>query len=169
MSLPRFLIFVFAILSLTRSAEAQPLFPEKCIGTWKGMMHLYNQSTLRDSVSVTFTVARTTEANVWTWRTEYHSAKMPMTKDYRLKLKDATKKIFVTDEGGGLELTDYQVGNKLYSVFETEVILLTASYELRGDELIFEVTSGKKEEPTHPEVSNYSTSSVQRVVYRREK
>ena len=169
MRLSHFQTILFAILTTTLSARAQSFFPEKCLGTWKGMMHLYNQGALRDSVPVTFTVARTAEINVWTWRTEYHSVKMPMTKDYRLKLKDAGKKVFVTDEGGGLELTDYQVGNKLYSVFSTAGVLLTASYELRGNELIFEVTSGKKEEATHPEVSNYSTTSVQRVVYRREK
>lgn len=91
-----------------------------------------------------------------------------MVKDYVLRVKDRTKKVFVTDEGGGLELTDYQTGNKLYSVFETGGILLTANYELRGGELVFEVTSGKKEPAQHPGVANYAVSAVQRIVLTRE-
>jgi hypothetical protein len=75
----------------------------------------------------------------------------------------------VTDEGGGLELTDYLVGNKLYSVFETGGFLLTSSYELLGDHLIFEVTSGKKETATHSEVATYATDNLQRVIFEKEK
>ncbi len=44
--------------------------------------------------------------------------------------------------------------------------MLTSSYELHGDELIFEVTSGKKIED-RKEVTNYSVLSLQRVVFRR--
>ncbi|MCA4896292.1 MAG: hypothetical protein ING84_14935 [Cytophagales bacterium] len=86
-----------------------------------------------------------------------------MIKDYKLKLKDGDRNLYVTDEGEGLELTDYLVGNKLYSIFETQGVMLTASYELRGEEMIFEVTSGKKATVTHPQVTTFGTTSVQRV------
>ena len=154
-------------LLFSLSGIAQELFPEKCIGRWTGMMYIYQYGQVRDSVPVRFTV-KPLSPDSWTWKTEYLSPRMPMTKDYVLRLKDREKKIFVTDEGGGLELTDYQTGNKLYSVFETGGIMLTASYEWRGDQLIFEVTSGKKEEAKHPEVTTYSTTSVQRVAFKRD-
>lgn len=155
-------------MALSLTGIAQDLFPEKCLGRWAGMMYIYQHGHVRDSVPVRFTVKALT-AESWTWKTEYLSTKMPMTKDYVLRLKDRDKKLFVTDEGGGLELTDYQTGNKLYSVFETGGIMLTASYEWQGDQLIFEVTSGKKEEAKHPEVNTWSVSAVQRLVFTREK
>ncbi|MFY8037035.1 MAG: hypothetical protein ACOVMQ_07705 [Cyclobacteriaceae bacterium] len=159
-------ILIFVLMSW--NGAAQPLFADRCVGTWKGMMHIYHLGKLRDSVEVKLTVAAEA-VHVWTWRMEYLSAKMPMVKDYKLRLKDVDKNLYVTDEGGGLELTDYLTENKLYSIFETQGIMLTSEYELRGDELIFEVTSGKKETISHPEVSNYSTTSVQRVTLKRVK
>jgi hypothetical protein len=44
--------------------------------------------------------------------------------------------------------------------------MLTSSYELQGDDLIFEVTSGKKIED-RKEVTNYSVLGLQRVVFKR--
>jgi len=40
---------------------------------------------------------------------------------------------------------------------------------LHDNELIFEVTSGKKEGGTHPEINTYSTDNLQRVVLKRKK
>jgi hypothetical protein len=149
------------------AAQCQQLFPEKCLGSWQGTLHIFQYGQLRDSVPVLFTV-NPLGTDAWTWKMEYRSEKMPMTKDYVLRLKDREKHIFVTDEGNGVELTDYQTGDKLYSVFETAGILLTASYELRGESLVFEVTSGKKEESKNKELASFATSTVQRVVLRRE-
>lgn len=161
------ILLIFFQIIVVQAQKAN--FPDACIGTWKGTMYMYKHGTLKDSVQVRLTVAKHTDPNAWTWKTEYLSAQRPAVKDYVLRLKDAAKNLYVTDEGGGLELTDYLVGNKLYSVFETGGFLLTASYELIGDRLIFEVTSGKKETATHSEVVNYATDNLQRVVFEREK
>lgn len=162
-------IILVLFLSSSFSTFAQTLFPEKCLGVWHGMMHIYNQGILRDSVKVKFTVAKTTDVNAWTWKMEYLSKKMPMVKDYVLKLKDKEKGIYSTDEGGGLELMDYQFGNKLYSVFEVSGVLLTASYEwIDKSNLVFEVTSCKKGESPVKDITNFSVANVQRVVMRKQ-
>lgn len=141
------LLSISILLSLGVHAQ---LFPEKCIGTWTGMMHLYKQGSLTDSVKIRFTVTRRHEPDTWTWKMEYLSDKMPMVKDYVLRLKDRTTRTYVTDEGGGVELIDHEFGDKLYDVFETSGVLLTATYELQGGRLIFEVTSGKRLPETKP-------------------
>jgi hypothetical protein len=46
--------------------------------------------------------------------------------------------------------------------------MLTSSYELKGDQLIFEVSSGKKIEGNN-EVVNYSVINLQKVVFNRVK
>lgn len=162
-------VLLIILLGNSVSMSAQTLLPEKCIGVWQGMMHIYNQGIIRDSVKVKFTVAKTAEANAWTWKMEYLSEKMPIVKDYVLKLKDKEKGIYSTDEGGGLELMDYQFGNKLYSVFEVSGVLLTASYEwIDKSNLVFEVTSGKKGESPVKDITNFSVANVQRVVMRKQ-
>jgi hypothetical protein len=157
-------ILILALIGISSLVHAQHNYIKTCEGTWKGIMHIYRHGALRDSVAITLTIAPKAEAGVWTWRTEYHSTKMPMTKDYVLRVKDAAKKIYVTDEGGGLELTTYQQGAKLYNVFETAGVMLTSTYECLGKRIIFEVTSGKKEAGGHAEVVNFSVDNLQRAV-----
>jgi hypothetical protein len=165
----RLLFLSLMLLGILQTSFAQKTFVDQCLGQWKGMMYIYSRSKLVDSVLVRFTAAPTDKPDAWTWKTEYISEKLPMVKDYVLRVKDAAKGRYVTDEGDGIELSEYVFGNKMYSVFETGGILLTSSYELRGRELIFEVTSGEKLEATNEEVTNYSTNNLQRVVLHREK
>ncbi len=156
-------------LIVTINTSAQSTFGERCLGSWEGMMHIYSRGALKDSVLVRLTVEKTNTSNAWTWRTDYLSARMPMTKDYILRLPDPTKNKYITDEGDGVELTDYLYGNKLYSIFETHEVFLTSTYELIGNELIFEVTSGKMEPITSSEIKTYSTDNLQRVVFKKKK
>ena len=142
-------------------------FPDQCVGTWNGTMNIFSRGSLKDSVKVILTVAKGSQPNEWTWKTEYLSEKLPMTKDYVLRLKDVEKNIYVTDERNGIELMDYIFNNKLYSIFETQGIFLTSSYELRDKDLIFEVTSGKKTSTTDQQVTNYSVDNLQRVVFKK--
>jgi len=161
---------VLLLLALLSALTSHAQLPKPWLGTWSGTMSIQRQGAVVDSVPVRLTIAPRPEAGVWTWKTEYLSKTRPMTKDYLLRVKDAAKGLYITDEGEGVELTDYLFGNKFYSVFEVEGVLLTATYELRGDELIFEVTSG----PTITRgaagpVTNYPVNNLQRVVYRRAK
>lgn len=160
------IILIFSILITLNNVNAQS-FPDKCVGTWKGTMHIFSRGSLKDSVKVILTVAKTSQPNEWVWKTEYLSEKLPMSKDYILRLKDADKNIYVTDEKNGIELMDYLFKNKLYSIFETQGIFLTSSYELHDKELVFEVTSGKKISVADQPVINYTVDNVQRVVFQK--
>lgn len=48
-------------------------------------------------------------------------------KDHVLGLKDSTRNIYVTDKGDGVELLDYLIENRLYSIFETNGVFLTTT------------------------------------------
>jgi hypothetical protein len=159
------LIILFLISMNTVHAQA---FPDRCLGTWKGTMHIFSRGSLKDSVKVILTIAKGSKPNEWIWKTEYLSEKLPMTKDYIVRLKDSEKNIYVTDEQNGIELIDYLFENKLYSNFETEGLFLTSSYELRGRELIFEVTSGNKISTLAQSVLNFSIDHLQRVVFKKD-
>jgi hypothetical protein len=156
------LIFLFSITSIF----AQASFPEKCLGVWTGTMHIYNRGSLVDSVPIKLNVTRTNAPDTFIWKTEYLSTKNPMVKDYKLVISDAGKGVFKTDEGDGIFLIDYLFENKLYSVFETQGILLTSTYEWLGNQIIFEVTSGK-ELQTINGVKSYSVLNLQKAVLRK--
>lgn len=165
----RKIYFVIILLALIVKVNAQNDFISKCIGKWQGTMCIYSAGKLRDSVKVELTIAKTSTLNVWTWKTDYKSEKMPVVKDYKMKLSDTKPNCYITDEGDGIELENYLFNNKLYNVFETEGIMLTSSYELLNDKLIFEVTSGKKTSKDSSQVTNFSVSSLQRVIFSKVK
>ena len=120
-----------------------------------------------DSVAVSHRIRQAEREGAYVWRTEYHSEKMPVVKDYVLRTKDASRGLFLIDEGGGLELTAFLMGPRMLSTFEIKGALLTANYEIRGDELIFEVTSNKKDAETGGGVTNYAVNTLQRAVLER--
>ena len=129
-------------------------------------MHIYNRGSLVDSVTIKLNVTRTNAPDTFVWKTEYLSEKFPMVKDYKLVISDAGKGVFITDEGDGIILMDYLFENKLYSVFETQGILLTSTYEWLGNQIIFEVTSGKELQTTHG-VKSYSVLHLQKAILRK--
>ena len=145
---------------------AQTSFPEKCLGIWIGTMHIFSRGSLVDSVPIKLNVTRTNAPDTFIWKTEYLSTKNPMVKDYKLVISDAGKGVLKTDEGDGTFLIDYLFENKLYSVFETQGILLTSTYEWLGNQIIFEVTSGKELQTTNG-VKSYSVLNLQKAVLRK--
>jgi hypothetical protein len=158
----------FCILFSWLSLNAQTSFPEKCLGIWTGTMHIYNRGLLVDSVTIKLNVTRTNAPDTFVWKTEYLSEKFPMVKDYKLVISDAGKGVFITDEGDGIILMDYLFENKLYSVFETQGILLTSTYEWLGNQIIFEVTSGKELQTTLG-VKSYNVLNLQKAILRKMK
>lgn len=142
-------------------------FVEECEGVWFGSMQIYARGVLVDSVAVRLTVTPIpSEENRWVWNTEYLSDKMPMTKAY--VLIQQSESTFLLDEGDGVLLTNTVFGNKMYSLFKVDKTWLTASYELLGDTLIFEVTSGQRSKQKSKDAKNYSVDYVQRVVLKKQ-
>ena len=159
------LSILYFFLAMFFNSNAQARFPESCVGNWEGKMFIYGQGMLRDSVDVALTVEVISDST-WKWKTEYFSTKYPVVKDYKLRYVE--KNIYAMDEGDGIELLTYHFHNKLLSSFETEGIYLTVNYELINDNLVFEVTSGKKIPATNS-VINYSIDNLQKVIFHRKK
>lgn len=162
----KYVLFILTLLlSSFADLRSQTLFPDQCIGKWTGMMQIWQRGELRDSVKVEFTVARITDSS-WQWRMDYLSAARPLTKDYVLRKKSATR--FVTDEGDGIQLDEFVFGNKMYCLFKVGGGTLTASYELLGNgQLLFEVTSAGAPTPTGSGVENFPVTSIQKALLTR--
>lgn len=157
-------ILISLCLCIAQLAIGQHDFVSQCEGVWTGTMNIYAQGEkVPNGPNVTFTVKTVIKDSSWTWRTDYDSKKYGrMSKDYTLKVKDASKGHYLLDEGDGISL-DYQVsGSKMYAVFEVEGTVLSSTYELRKDQLIFEVYSSPKSRDT-TQVLSHRVQNVQRV------
>lgn len=159
-------IALLLVCQLPMLAFGQQHFPDRCVGTWEGTMHIWARGAVRDSVPIRLTIARQNDST-WTWRTDYLSTRQPMTKDYLLRLVDAATQRYATDERDGILLDGWVYGNKLYEVFETGPILLTSTYDLQApNRMVFEVTAGSKQD-VRVEVTSHPVTSVQRAVLQR--
>jgi hypothetical protein len=158
----KFLLYLFFVFSLF-PLSGQSSFPEKWLGAWSGIMQIYSKGALTDSLPIKLYISKTNAADTFIWKTEYLSEKFPMVKDYKLVLFDVAKGVYLTSEGDGINLWDYLFDQKFYSVFETQGILLTSTYELKGNQILFEVTSGK-ELVTENGVKSYSVLNLQRAL-----
>lgn len=171
----RLVIAIGIVLSLTAYSQERIhyntgtqdlLFPEKCLGIWEGTMYLYHHGVLNDSVPVRFTAARTETDETFIWKTEYLSETRPAIKDYKLVVDDEDAGRYILDEGDGIELIEYNVGNKLYCLFNVDDAYLCSFTELIGDKLIHEVTSGEEFNEVEG-IKNVSFSHVQRCIMHR--
>lgn len=126
-------------------------------------MYIFNNKKLLDSVDIVLTVAKLQNESEYKWNTEYLSTKLPMVKDYIMRIPSDGSNKYILDEKDGIELFGYLFGNKMYFMFETAGFLLTSNYELNNDNLIFEVSSAMKIDSDH-EVINYSVNNLQRAV-----
>lgn len=126
-------------------------------------MYLFKEGALIDSVPLGLEIKQKTDS-VFQWKMQYLSEKMPVTKDYYLVFKGGNH--YQIDEGDGIKIGTYLFVNRLVSQFETEGILLTSTYELRGNELYFEVTSGTKEK-SDADVHSYHVGFLQYVRFRK--
>jgi hypothetical protein len=160
------IIHLLFFISLLSGLNGQCEFPEKCLGVWEGNMKIYSEGILKDSVNVRLTVENGNDQDIYNWKTEYLSDKYPVVKDYRMKCPSKGSNKYIIDEGDGIEIFEYLFENKLYSVFETSGYLLTSTYELIDEKLIFEVTSGIKIK-TEDKIQNYSVRTLQRVVLQK--
>ena len=170
----RLFFSVVVLTILTVNLCAQEPFTKKSLGVWKGQMHMFAKGFLYDSIEVKLFVKETADSSTVTWRKEYYDKDTTRVKDYKLRHEPYSKpnpkrNIYTLDEGDGIELPIYRFGNKLYSVFDTEGIMLTSSYQFQNDStLIFEVSSGEKIEGSSSEVNSYTIDYLQRIVFHKE-
>lgn len=137
-------------------------------GKWIGTMYIQKVGKTIDSFPTVLTIKTIKPDSIWQWKTEFLSPKMPVVKDYLLKVKDLSRGVYITDEGDGIELLNYCFGNKMYSQFETAGFFLTATYEWKDDEIIYELTSASKIKRSSMDITNYNISTLQKVTFIKE-
>jgi hypothetical protein len=164
MNLRTLVASTFFLLCFSAHSSAQIL--KEWHGEWHGKMQMYKNGQEIDTVEVLLTIEPINDSTL-TWRTEYKSVKQPVTKDYTMKSVDLSSGVYATDEGEGVLLETYLIDHTLYNVFEVEGIMLTATYRLMGNDIFFEVTSGKKGKIVAGGVTNFSVNYLQKVHFKR--
>lgn len=137
------LVFVCLLAgSLAHGAEKE-LLPVAWHGNWQGSMLVYGRpNTPPQRVALGLNIAPVPEKNQLTWTLQYGEGDKKSVRPYVL-IRTPQGQLQI-DEQNGIVLDVDLTGNVIYSQFEVNGSLLTARYELRDKELLFEIVSAQK-------------------------
>ena len=124
------------------TAPAQS-FPQSWQGYWRGTLRIHTAKGVAQAVPMAVDIAPTADSLRWRFALIYGEDTAKGRRAYDLIIVDRATGRYVTDENNGILLDDYYLDGRLLSQFTVQGSRLLSSFERRGDELIFEIISGK--------------------------
>ena len=162
------IIFFLLTLSLQVFAQSQdPL--QQWLGIWKGNLVIHSPEGKKQEIPMQLHILSTDTIGRYAWTIIYD--KSP--RNYTLIAKDAGKGLYVIDENNGIILENQLFANTFFSSFEVMDNLLTCSYRLEGEKIVFEIFSMNKKKALKtgnipdkeiPEVTAYPSQVMQRAI-----
>ncbi len=164
------LLLVGLLSGPLNAQDVPPEFPASWVGEWTGDLKIFNNKGLQQTVSMKLEIAPIDSSESFTWQLVYNEGQDQ--RPYELQIVDAEKGHYQIDEKNSIVLDVYYLAGKLYSRFEVAGNLLLITYELQGEELIFEVISGRESDKkwsggeeidgnTIPKVASYAVGTRQ--------
>lgn len=169
-------LLFYSLLCTTVHTHAQETtnFPASWIGVWTGDLLIHNAKSIAQSVPMEVTIRPVPGSANYDWITVYNKDTLAGKRPYALLVKDAEAGHYAIDENNNIVLDAYLLGGKLFNSFEVQGQLLVCTYEMQGENLVFEVIAG----PTTPvattgggeavpEVKSFKVNVMQRAVLKR--
>ena len=119
-------------------------FPTTWLGEWTGELVIFGPEGERQRVPMSLLIENIDTSANWTWQLSYGSGDKLDQRPYELVLVDLAKGHYVIDEKNSIVLDVYHIAGKIFSRFEVMGNLLLITYEKKGEELLFEVISGRE-------------------------
>ncbi|MFK7807177.1 MAG: hypothetical protein AB8F74_05170 [Saprospiraceae bacterium] len=153
-------------------------FPESWVGIWTGVLHIWKGNEIAQSIPMKTRIGLTDKKDEYHWVTTFGD-KAETEKPYLLKVIDSKKGHYVIDEQNSIIIESYLFDNKLVSLYSVMGNMIQATFEKRGEELIFEILAGKEEpisitggtkvgEEEIPKVKTLPFNVMQRAVLTKE-
>lgn len=120
-------------------------FPITWIGEWTGELVIFSSTGEQQRTQMNLNIQPIDTSDHYTWEIIYGEGADQ--RPYELITIDAQKGHYQVDEKNSIVLDLYHFAGKLCSRFEVMGNLLSITYEKIGNEIIFEVLSGKEDAP----------------------
>jgi hypothetical protein len=153
-------------------------FLKQISGSWRGNMEISVGPRLVQTVPMQLRILPTDTIGVYTYRIIYGLDTVAGDRPYLIRTVNEEKGYYIIDEQNSIKIESYRQGNSLTSAYEVEGNLIFDILELRQDELIWSLMSGKGDpvsstgDTTYkgekiPIVKTYPIGVLQRAVLKR--
>ena len=118
--------------------------PDDWLGSYDGVMEIYNNNGLQQTVDVHLDLQIMDRPNYWTYNMSYINSKNGetlSTKAYHIVYDETNKKLWM-DEGDSLLIEMTLMGNCLYDHYELSGVFFNSSLCKQEEQLVFELTGG---------------------------
>jgi hypothetical protein len=139
----KFLLLFPLFLTVLTAAGQSARFPHDWAGRWRGTLQIHGVAGVVQSVPMRVEIVPTADSARWQFALIYGDDDAKGRRAYELVVQDAAKGQYVIDEKNGILLDARYLDGRLLSAFSVGGTRLISSYEKRGDELTFEIISGK--------------------------
>lgn len=120
-----------------------PAFPKTWQGKWKGTLTSFTVPNRMQRTPMTLEIIATPDTNRYVFAVTYGSDSIKNRRAYELLVVDARKGLYQIDQKNSIKLESFFAANRLLSEYTIQGIRVMTSYERRGENMIFDVISGR--------------------------
>lgn len=168
---------IFCLATVAVYAQQDKAFPASWQGEWKGTLEIFGPQGKVNQVAMELHILPA-DSSDYSWTIYYGEDKVLGKRDYLIRQVDEKEARFEVDEQNSIFLDAFLLGDKLIERYEVQGNLLTATTEMAGDKLVFEILSGPMTDPrisggeqqgenTIPEVKSYLVNVRQKAILER--
>ncbi len=133
-------MILFSMITIQSAASSTSTFPENWRGTWRGTMLDRSVNGRYQKVPMTLRIQPISNNPMrYTWQTTYGVGDKKLVRDYELVVKDQQNGHFIIDEKDGTLIDAWWLGDKLYSQFRVNNLLLSTQCQRQGNRLHYEL------------------------------
>jgi len=118
-------------------------FPKDWSGKWRGSLKVYSGLGLQYTIKMEVHLLPQEDSKNYDYTIIYDSPERFDKRLYELVVVDPSQGLFLVDEKNSILIESYFIGGKWFQRFEVAENMLNCSLEQVGDQLIWEITSGK--------------------------
>jgi len=173
-------IILLILLSFSTVVYAQSIntFPVNWLGKWSGKLEIMNKAQVVKSLTMELlidTIQSADSVAQWKWEITYIDGETIDNRKYILKEINSTTGEYAIDENNGIALSSFYFKENLFSYFKVGNILLSSTYRLENETIIFEIQTIQIENPTSsggvsdeiPEVLSYPINGFHKAVLQK--
>jgi len=130
-------------ITVIQEEKKAAVFPEDWLGDWEGALKIYVDNKLKQTIAMGLSIEPIVGTDKHTYVIIYGEGEEASERNYELITVDKEKGLYKIDEKNDIVLEGYYLGGKFFQRFEVMGNLLFGTIEKQGDQLVWEIVSGK--------------------------